>query len=261
MGVAEIGGLKLGYHTVGDPTAKRGQRIMYVHPTGSNGRVWLQHMEVIAESHTPVAIDLPGHGESEGCGFRGAADYGKFVVLLAEFLGWDRFVVAGHSLGEAVALTVAVYDPEVVSGLLLVDTGARLRVHPDIMKSARRAAEAGEPILTDRSWSYASSTPQSVVDQVQAISAGIDPRVTYTDWVCDDSFDFSTRLKDIDIPALAVCGEEDKMTPLKYHQFFQQKMPNCELAVIKNAGHWSYMEQPEEFNRVVKGFLDGLPQL
>ena len=57
------------------------------------------------------------------------------------------------------------------------------------------------------------------------------------------------------------CGEEDKLTPLKYHQFFREKMPRCQLASIKNAGHWSYVEQPEEFNRVVKEFLDSLPAL
>ncbi len=81
----------------------------------------------------------------------------------------------------------------------------------------------------------------------------------YADWISDDSFDFSTRVKAIDIPAIAICGQEDRLTPLKYHQFLRDKMPRCELAVIPNAGHWSYREQPEEFTRVVKGFLDALP--
>jgi pimeloyl-ACP methyl ester carboxylesterase len=261
MGFAEIGGLKIHYHAVGNPAEKKGQRVLYVHGTGCNTRVWEKHMEALADVHTPVAIDLPGHGRSEGCGFRGVADYSNFVVKLAEFLGWDRFVVAGHSLGGAVAITTAVYCSKMLNGLVLIDTGARLRVHPDILNAALEAAKTGQRLPVDRSWAYSSTTPQSVVDEVQAMTADTDPWVTYGDWICDDSFDFTARVKDIRVPTLAVCGEEDKLTPVKYHRFFQENMPNCRLAIIKNAGHWVYMEQPEAFTRVVREFLDNLPAL
>jgi len=264
MGFAEIEGKKIHYHAVGDPVDtkdKKGQRVICVHGTGCNTRIWENHIEAIADSHTPVAIDLPGHGQSEGRGFRGVADYSNFVVKLAESLGWDRFVVAGHSLGGAIGLAAAVYHPDMINGLVLIDTGARLRVHPDILKMALKAAQTGQPIPLDRSWAYAGSTPQTIIDDVQNQRADTDLWVTYRDWICDDSFDFSTRLKNIDVPALAVCGEEDNLTPLKNHQFFQQKMPRCQLQVIKNAGHWSLVEQPEAFTRVVKAFLDGLPPI
>ena len=55
MGVAEIDGLRIHYHAVGDPSAIRGQRVMYVHGTGCNTKVWAQHLEWIATAHTPVA--------------------------------------------------------------------------------------------------------------------------------------------------------------------------------------------------------------
>ncbi len=261
MGFAEIGGMKIHYQSPVDPKAKKGQRVMYVHGTGCNTRVWEKHMEALADSHTPVAIDLPGHGQSEGCGFRGAADYSNIAVKLAEFLGWDRFVIAGHSMGGGVAITTAVYNPEMINGLLLIDTGARLRVHPDILKASKEAAQTGQPIPLDPSWAYAESTPQSVIDEVLAQTGDTDLWVTYGDWVCSDSFDFTSRLKDINVPALGVVGEEDKLTPPKYHRFFQEKMPDCQLAVIKKAGHWTPAEQPEEFSRVIKNFLDSLPAI
>lgn len=261
MAFANIDGLSIHYHAVGDPAEQRGQRVLYVHGTGCNTRVWEQHMQAIADVHTPVAIDLPGHGQSEGRGFRGAADYGHVVVELARHLGWERYVVAGHSMGGAIALTMATYHPELLNGLMLIDTGARLRVHPDILRASRQAAEAGRRLPTDRSWGYASSTPQSVVEAVEAMTADTDPRVTYADWICDDSFDFMSRVQAIAIPTLAVCGAEDRLTPVKYHQFLQQRMPNCRLEVIQQAGHWSYIEQPEAFTRVVKTFLDDLPAL
>lgn len=261
MAFADIDGLTIHYHAGGDPAEKRGQRVLYVHGTSCNTRVWEQHMQAIADTHTPVAIDLPGHGRSAGRGYRGAADYGHVVVELARYLGWERCVVAGHSMGGAIAFTIAMYYPELLNGLMLIDTGARLRVHPTILRAARQAADNGQRLPTERSWGYASNTPQSVVDTVEAMTADTDPRVTYADWICDDSFDFMSRVQDITLPTLAVCGAEDRLTPVKYHQFLQQRMPNCRLEVIQQAGHWSYIEQPEAFTRVVRAFLDDLPVL
>jgi pimeloyl-ACP methyl ester carboxylesterase len=261
MGFVEIDGLRIHYQGVGELTPARGQRVLYVHGTGCNTKVWQPHMAAVAAAHIPVAIDLPGHGQSAGNGFRGVADYSHFVVELAAHLGWKRFVVAGHSMGGAIALTIALYHAELLNGLMLIDTGARLRVHPAILQAARQAAVTGRRLPPERSWGYASSTPQSVVDAVYAITADTDPRVTYKDWICDDSFDVMSRVPTITVPTLAVCGEEDQLTPVRYHRFFQEKIPNCQLAVIPHAGHWSYIEQPEAFNRVVSAFLASLPAL
>jgi pimeloyl-ACP methyl ester carboxylesterase len=260
MGFTDIDGLRIHYHAVGDPAQHKGQRVLYVHGTGCNTRVWEQHMTALAEAHTPVAIDLPGHGQSAGRGFRGAADYSYFVVKLARALGWERFVVAGHSMGGAIALTTAIYHADRLNGLLLIDTGARLRVHPDILQAAQLAADTGRRLPMRRDWGFASTTPQAVVEAVEAITAETDPRVTYADWICDDTFDCLSRLKDIHLPTLAVCGKEDRLTPVKYHQFLHTHMPNCQLAVIKRAGHWLFMEQPQEFTTAVRGFLDRLPR-
>jgi pimeloyl-ACP methyl ester carboxylesterase len=216
-------------------------------------------MRALADAHTPVAIDLPGHGNSPGPGFRGVGDYTHAVVELARALGWTRFVVVGHSLGGAVALTTALYHADLLEGLVLVDTGARLRVHPSVLEGARRAAETGQPAPLDRSWAFAGGTPQSVVDAVLALTADTDPRVTYGDWIADDLFDVLGRVQDIRVPTLAICGAEDRLTPVKYHAFFRDRIPGCRLVVIEGAGHWVFHEQPEAFTRAVRGFLDALP--
>jgi pimeloyl-ACP methyl ester carboxylesterase len=142
---------------------------------------------------------------------------------------------------------------------VLVDTGARLRVAPALLRGARAAAAAGQAVATDRSWAFAAGTPQAVVDRVQALTAGIDPRVTYADWIADDTFDAMTRIGEITAPTLALCGAEDRLTPVKYHRYLQERMPDCRLTVIEGAGHWSFHEQPELFNRAVGAFLASLP--
>lgn len=71
MGFADIDSLQIHYRTVRDLSVPHGYGILYVHRTGCDGRVGQRHMQAIADSHTPVAIDLPGHGLSTGDGFRG----------------------------------------------------------------------------------------------------------------------------------------------------------------------------------------------
>ena len=259
MGVAEIDGLQIHYHAPRDPARTRGQRILYVHGTGCNGRVWEDHLAAIAETHTPVAIDLPGHGRSSGRGFRGMADYAHVVMELGRTLGWDRFVVAGHSLGGGVAITAALYHPERLTGIILIDTGARLRVNPELLRASRAAADARRARPTDRAWGFASSTPQRVVDALEALTADTDPRVTFADWIADDTFDAMPRVREIRLPTLAVCGAEDRLTPVKYHRYLEEHIAGCRLAIIDGGGHWAFREQPDAFDAIVTDFLATLP--
>lgn len=253
-----IEGLKINYDRYFPNAGKPRQRVIYVHGTGCNAKVFEQHLRAIAVEHEVVALDLPGHGASSGDGFRSAFDYAFFVGGLIERLGWDRCVVAGHSLGGGIALAVAVYFAPLVSALMLIDTGARLRVNPKVIDLARRAAAQGRTPVGDARLGYAESTPQAIVDAVNVLTAGCDPKVVYKDWIADDSFDFMSRLPHITVPALAICGAEDPLTPLKYHEYLRDKLPDCRLATVEDAGHWPFVENPAVFNHSVLEFLDQL---
>jgi pimeloyl-ACP methyl ester carboxylesterase len=258
MPKTSIEGLEINYEHYVPSGSPPVQRVIYVHGTGCNGRVFEDHLRVMSNRHEAVAIDLPGHGGSEGSGFRSVTDYAFFVGALVEYLGWKSCVVAGHSLGGGIALAAAVYFEGLVSGLMLIDTGARLRVNPKILDLAREAAREGRAIEGDSRLGYAQATPQAIVDSVNAVTAGCDPRVIHKDWIADDSFDFMSRLAQIAVPALAICGEQDPLTPLKYHEYLADNLPDCRLATVTDAGHWPFVENAAVFNAHVLEFLDRL---
>lgn len=240
------------------PAAAPSVRVLYVHGTGCHAGVFERHMEVVSRHYEVAAIDLPGHGRSGGNGFRGVADYAFFVGQLVQALGWQRCVVAGHSLGGGIALASALYFPDNVQALMLIDTGARLRVAPEILAAARRAAAGEVAPAGNPTHGFAATTPESVYGPINALMGACRPEVTARDWIADDTCDFMSRLGGIAVPTLAVCGAEDVFTPVKYHEYLRDHLPACTLSVIERAGHWSFAEQPEAFDEVVLGFLGKL---
>ncbi len=258
MPTTNIEGLKVSFDHYPPSADSDAQRVMYIHGTGCNAKVFASHLRSMSDQHEVVAIDLPGHGGSDGSGFRSATEHAFFVGALIKHLNWESCVVAGHSLGGGIALAVALYFEELVGALMLIDTGARLRVSPTVLELARKAAERGSVTSGDSRLGYADSTPQDVVDSVSAVTAGCNPQVVYKDWIADDSFDCMSRLSQITVPTLAICGEQDPLTPLKYHEYLRDNLPRCELVTIANAGHWPFVENREAFDAAVSKFLSGL---
>ena len=96
-------------------------QIVYVHGTGCNGRVFENHIKNLSSYHA-LAIDLPGHGNSGGTGFRGVVDHAHVVAEFIHQLDCQPCVLAGHSLGGGIAIALAIYHPEILRGLMLIDT-------------------------------------------------------------------------------------------------------------------------------------------
>ena len=230
-----------------------GKRVIYVHGTGCNGQVFARHINAL-DKHQAAALDLSGHGQSGGKGYCGVVDHAYIVAEFIRALGWEPCVLAGHSLGGGIVIALAIYFPELVEKLILVDTGARLRVAPAVIENAKRIA-SGDSVSKDTRQGFSDATSQSKVDALREITANEDPAITLKDWYADDSCDFLSRVAAITVPTLAICGREDRLTPLKYHQYLREHMPECELHVIENAGHWPFVEQPHDFDSIVLKFL------
>ena len=66
--------------------------------------------------------------------------------------------------------------------------------------------------------------------------------MTFADWIADDTFDAMTRVREIRLPTLAVCGAEDRPRPVKYHRYLEEHIAGCRLAIIDGGGHWAFRE-------------------
>ena len=92
---------------------RRGKTVLLVHGARSNHRIWAPQLQALARRHTPIAMDLPGHGESEGSGSTNVSEYRDFVKALVDALGLESFVIVGHSMGGSIALDFTLNYPGV----------------------------------------------------------------------------------------------------------------------------------------------------
>lgn len=233
-------------------------RLVLVHGFTQTGRSWATIAADLARDHEVVTVDAPGHGRSGAVG----ADLPTAAALLGE-LG-ARAVYVGYSMGGRIALHLAVAEPDLVEGLVLL--GATAGIDDPAERATRRAADEAlaEDIERDgvdaflRTWLagplFAGLSPEA---------AGLDDRRTNTAAGLAMSLrrcgtgvqePLWERLGAVTAPALVLAGEHDpKFTALGRR--LAATLPQGTFATIPSAGHAAHLEQPEAFVGVVRPWL------
>jgi pimeloyl-ACP methyl ester carboxylesterase len=229
--------------------------VVFIHGAGGTHQHWLYQVRDLPDAPS-YAVDLPGHGRSEGSGRDSIAAYGDWLVAFLDAAGVERAVLVGHSMGGGIAQDVALRYPSRLAGLGLIATGARLRVAPAILDGLRREPQATVQLICD--WVYGPETPAEVARQGRRQMAAIPPEVFLGDFVACDTFDVMDRVSQIAGPALVLCGTQDLMTPLKYSTYLRDHIHGATLRQVEGAGHMVMIERPEAVVQALVAFLEGL---
>jgi pimeloyl-ACP methyl ester carboxylesterase len=199
------------------------------------------------------ALDLPGHGQSEGQGRTSISAYADFVAAFLETLRLERVTLVGHSMGGATALDFALRYPERLARLVLVGSGARLRVASAILNGIHQDLEAVVRLITD--WAFAPDAPEQLKREGRRQMGQTDPDVLYGDFVACDAFDVMNRLGEIRCPTLAICGTADRLTFPKYSTYLRDNIPDAQLVLIEDAGHMVMLERPKAVAQAIADFV------
>ncbi|MFW6052125.1 MAG: alpha/beta fold hydrolase [Myxococcota bacterium] len=228
--------------------------VVLLHGAGGNRDTLGRLGEALAERGIGVlAPSLPGRGGSAGPPCATASEAAERVAALIEARGLGRPLVLGHSFGGAVALELGARQGERLGGLVLVATGARLRVHPDILRVMGEAAASGRPAEAgDMAWRP--GTDPALREEAAEIAARTPPETALADWRAADAFDRMGELSAVRVPALVVGGTEDVLTPVKYARYLADHLPDARLELLDGEGHMLPMERPERLAAVVARF-------
>jgi pimeloyl-ACP methyl ester carboxylesterase len=225
-------------------------KLIFIHGSGNTGLVWHYQIRHLADSE---AISLPGHPEGNPCS--SIEDYTEWLHQYVLEKGYSDLVLAGHSMGGAVAQMYAIDYPQDIKGLILIDTGARLRVRPDFLGLMEAGIEAPDAWVKNAVEPFYSRVAPAVREEVINKVAEVGARVQLNDFRCCDEFDIMDRVHQIAAPTLVICGTGDEMTPVKYSRYLADKIAGARLVIIEGGSHFVFMEKPEEVNRAIGEFL------
>lgn len=230
--------------------------ILLVHGSGGDHTVWSYQVKGLREGFSVAAVDLNGHGRSTFRKGDGLETYTQDVLAVLERLSPSTFLV-GHSLGGAVVLNIALHYPQMIGGIGLIGTGAKLRVLPQILELVGQEFEAGIDLIL--SWAFSEARLRhphpDLLDKAKEQMQGNGQQTLLRDLLTCDSFDVMGELDQIKLPALVICGREDRLTPVKYAEYLRDHIPNATLQVIEGAGHLVMLEQYQELNQAIWNFL------
>ena len=230
--------------------------IVFVHGSGGSHSLWEGQYGDLQREFNVAGLDLPGHGLSGGAGERDVMRYVQWVKKTIGALGLRGPVLVGHSLGAAISLNFAIREGCLLSAIVPVGGGVKMPVNPAILEKIHTDL----PSVISLVVKFAVSRPNrdAVGPWLQEELEKGNPDILHGDLYACDRMDISSEVASIAIPALVVCGDDDKMTPPDLSRFIAGAIPGARLALIEGAGHYVMREKPEAFNRVLAEFVRSL---
>jgi pimeloyl-ACP methyl ester carboxylesterase len=232
-----------------------GDAIVFVHSLAGNTTHWSGQLAHLRKRRRAVALDLRGHGKSEAprSGEHSIEAQAQDVGAVADALGLERFALVGHSMGAGVALAYAGAHPGRLTHLLLADPIGDGTQTPEA--EVRPFLEAVEsPAYTETIEGYWSSIAGSDGAVLERLLRDLreTPRQTVVRGLhAVMAFDPKPALARFRGPTLAV------ITPANDFSYSMHRLgPGLPHRVITGTGHWLQVERPEEFNRILEGFLE-----
>lgn len=230
--------------------SENGHNLLLIHGSGGNHTHW---PEVLRELPGVCAIDLPGHGQSGGNGRHCVDDYADVINAFVAELNLCNVTLAGHSLGGAIVQCLALRSPEWLERIILVGTGARLRVASAILDGILSHFEKTTDLICDYAFG-----PTASDELIQAGREGFlktEPEVIHGDYSACNKFDIMDSVKEITLPTLIISATADKLTPVKYGEYLYRQISGSQISIIQEGGHMMGLERPSEFTESIRKFF------
>jgi 3-oxoadipate enol-lactonase len=252
--------------TIGDTFVRiSGQSVplVFVHGFTTTSEFWKEQAEDLSKSYRVIRINLPGHGASPSPTSRSyrIEDFVEDVARVFQDLSVDRAVLIGLSMGGIIAQKIAVKYPHLVKALVLVDTtshgiGADATADAFLAAVDKRGAEKAIQDLSDLS--FGSSASPALVEWARREVIQTPEFVARAAIRSISDADTRSSLSQIKVPTLVIAGEEDRVTPPRESEILAKGISSSTLSIIPKAGHFSMLENPAAFNRILRRFLDEL---
>ena len=243
------------YYTVSDMGSKSTLPMILIHGAGGSSLGWHATLRRMPGQKV-YALDLPGHGRSNGAGKQSITGYAQDILDFIDTLKFPHVILAGHSLGGAIAMQTALLAPNRISALIVVCSGAVCSLPDNILNSLSNPNLRSTAInwLCDRLGTpggdpkWVEQTRKAIMDTRQGI--------LYGDLYACAHYDLEADLRDIQTPTLICSGNQDRFFPPAFSHQLVELIPGAK-EVILNGGHLLPLENPQELADAIQEFLKG----
>jgi pimeloyl-ACP methyl ester carboxylesterase len=244
--------MSVNYEEAGDPTKKT---IIFVHGAGGSTATWFMQLRGLSSDYHIVAVDLNGHGKSPD---RAEEDVlHSYLHDVNEVVTqFDKPFLAGHSMGGALAQLYALNHPEYLKGIILVGTGARLRVAPMVFNLLDNDFDGYVEAVGN--FMFHEETSEEMIEASKHEVRKCPPQIIHRDFELCDKFDIMDKVSQIKSPTLILVGDADVMTPTKYSTYLKDKIEDSVLHVIERAGHSVMLEKFGVFNELIANWVKAI---
>lgn len=236
--------------------------VVLVHGAVMDATVWQYQSDALArEGFSPVAVDLPGHGNSEGEPSVTVKGYAGWLLAYLSILDEPVHLV-GHSMGALIVLEAAAASTDRIQSVTLMGISDPMAVNPDLLAGAEnndlsmlstmaRWMHAGEPI----------GDPEWTVEDTAAVIHRSRPGVAFADLsACADYGRVADTAVSVEVPMLLVLGDQDVMTKPVRAEPIANAAPNARTVIVEGAGHQLPVERPDAVNEALIDFLREVDQ-
>jgi pimeloyl-ACP methyl ester carboxylesterase len=247
--------------------AGKGPVLLMLHGIGGAAAQFRTQLEGLADEFTVVAWDTPGYGASDDpdSDWR-MADYAERLVALIDHLTPESVHLLGQSWGGLLAQEFYRFYPERVRSLILSDTFAGSAVRPEAQRNAilqgRLDAVAtktpAEMATTRLPMLVPDDAPEAIKQEIETMLAAIHPNGYRQAAIALHHTDFLDFLSAINVPTLVIAGEHDRVVAMEHSRQLADGIPGARLEVISGTGHLSNQQKPDEYNAVVRRFLQAV---
>jgi 3-oxoadipate enol-lactonase len=250
-------GAQIHYVEVGDHNpSSRSIPLVFIHGAGSSHISWALQLREFSPTNRMIALDLSGHGKSDDVDGNASinATFSLEVAALIEHLNLTNFILIGHSMGGGVAmsycLNISLPPP---TALVLVDTSPDLELSKLALGLVKEAIE--DRLFLFRSQFFEDFTDTYKIKELEDRIRRANPGVLQRDLAACGRFNIVDKVQNIQVPTLVIVGEHDDIIHPHVAESLKHELPSAALAVVRGANHAPMIEQPDEFNRLLRDFV------
>tara|TARA_Y100000768_G_scaffold387407_1_gene378582 strand:- start:2003 stop:2803 length:801 start_codon:yes stop_codon:yes gene_type:complete len=251
------------FTTSGREIDKNQPTIVFVHGSGLTHVTWVLQTRYFAfHGYNTIAVDLPGHGDSEGPPLETIEDMADWIADLLSSLGIDKASYVGHSQGCLVGLEFAQRHPDKLELLALINGSMSMKMNPELLDLALNKNNKAVDLMID--WVHGplgqvGGHPVPGLSHMgmgsQLVSSNNNGTLGADFNACDQYTNGENAATNIEHPTLCIVGKHDKMTPKKVGIELANKIKNSKTVILEESGHMSILETASETKNLLKDFF------